>query len=163
LAAGAKHAVHHIAAELALGHRLDQVTREAVAEQGFKLDLERFTLQLLRALLGLPAQFLDLALHAGDLGLLFRDLGLQRVLSLEPCLVANGTEVLLDLLLHHEVHLTLGFLKLAFLAQHLGLDPLGFGKLRVVGGEHLLQFRTLRNAIGDLRAMVASHDVQAAP
>ncbi len=45
------------------------------------------------------------------------------------------------------VHLALGFLKLPFLAQHLGLDLLGFGKFRVVGGEHLLQVRKLPVAL----------------
>ena len=55
--------------------------------------LERFALQLLRALVGPATQFLDLALHAGDLGLLFGDLGLQRFLCLEPGLVANGASV----------------------------------------------------------------------
>src|SRR6185369_1009030 len=64
LAARGKDAVHHVAAELALRHRLDQVAVKAIPEQGFELYFERLTLQLLRTLIGLATEVFDLPLHA---------------------------------------------------------------------------------------------------
>ena len=49
----------------------------------------------------------------------------------------------LHLLLDGELDLALGVFELALLAQHIGLGLLGFGELRVVRGQHLLQFRKL--------------------
>jgi hypothetical protein len=128
--------------------RLDQVAREAAAELGFEFDLERFALQLLRALFGLAAQLLDLALHAGDLGFLFGDFGFERVFGLDPGLVVNGGEVLLHPLLHRELDLPFGIIDFALLAHDLGL--LGLGELRIFGDKDLLEIRKLPVALAKL-------------
>ena len=78
-----------------------------------------------------------------SLGLLFGDLGLERVFRLEPGLVADGGEILLHLLLDREFDLALGVFELTLFAQHIGLGLLGFGELRVVRGKHLLQIGKL--------------------
>ena len=49
----------------------------------------------------------------------------------------------LHLFLYGELDLALGVFELTLLAQHIGLGLLGFGELRVVRGQHLLQFRKL--------------------
>jgi hypothetical protein len=58
--------VRAAAAKFARRRRLDQVACETTAQRAFQLPLERF-LHLLRALLRLAAQLLDLALHPSDL------------------------------------------------------------------------------------------------
>ena len=94
-------------------------------------------------MVGFAAQILDLALHAGDLGLLFGDLRLERVFGFELGLVAHRNQVLLHLLLDREFDLALGDVEFTLLAEHLGLGLLSFGKLGVVRGEQVLQLGKL--------------------
>jgi hypothetical protein len=86
-------------------------------------------LQLLRTLLGLAPQIFDLPLHRGDLFLLLADPEGQGGFSLLFCLVANGTQFRLHLLLDGQVDLALGVVELALLLDQVGLGLLGFGQL----------------------------------
>jgi hypothetical protein len=107
----------------ALGHRLDQVTREAAAEQGFEFDFERFALQLLRALVSpsTPAW---------------------------PCRErSQGSPAPF---LYGQLDFAFGVFEFTLLAQHIGLGLLGLGKLRIVRGEHLLQIRKLAVALAEI-------------
>ena len=130
--------MQHVSAERALRNRLDQVAREAAAQNPLEFDLEYFALQLLAGLFGLAAQIVDLPLHARDLHFLFRDLGPESFLGVEPCLVADGDERILHLLLDREVDFAPRIVELALLAKHIRLGLLRRCELLAVGGENLL-------------------------
>ena len=103
--------------------------REARAQEGFELQFLHLALQLLRTLLGLALQLLDLLLHGEDRLLL--------LLYLQPqCLLGIGLGPRLDfgLLFPHalfngKVQLAPGFVQLPLLAHRLGLRLLGLLKL----------------------------------
>lgn len=98
-------------------------------------------------MVGLAPEFLDLTLHASELSLLFGDLGLEDILRLKPCPLTDGAEILLHLLLDRQLDLALCVVELTLLSQHIGLGLLGFGELRIVRGERLLQIRKLLVAL----------------
>jgi hypothetical protein len=79
-----------VAAEFALGHGFEDVTRKFLPQQGFEGELLDLALQLLRALFGLAPQIFDLALHRGDLFFLLADPQGQGGFGLVFRLVANG-------------------------------------------------------------------------
>ena len=62
----------------------------------------------------------------------------------------TARKVLLHLFLYGQLDLALGVFELTLLAQHIGLGLLGFGELRVVRGEHLLQVRKLPVALAQI-------------
>jgi hypothetical protein len=138
-----EHAMQHIAAEFAFRHRLNQVTREAGAQRLLELKLQGLALQLLRALLGLAFQVLDLALHGGHLLLLFEQAELEAFFGLLLGLVAHGGQRLLHLLFDGQVHLAASVVQLALLADQLGLGLLGFGQLAFALTQHALQVQEL--------------------
>lgn len=101
-------------------------------------------------------EFLDLPVHAGDLGFLLRDFRLEAVLGLQLGLVAHSGKCLLYLRLDRELDLALGIVELALLTEHVRLNFLGRSQLLVVSCEHLLQICqppvALAEFIGDRQA-----------
>ena len=93
------------------------------------MQLLRFALGLLRALLGFALQFFDLLLHCGDLLFLFDQgqlgLGFGILLRLDT----NVSDFRLDLGLDGEVHFAAGIVQLTFPADHFGLGLLRGGEL----------------------------------
>ena len=65
----------------------------------------------------------------------------KRFLGVEPCLVADGDERILHLLLDREVDFAPRIVELALLAQHIRLGLLRRCELLAVGGENLLHLR----------------------
>ena len=74
-------------------------------------------MQLLRPLFGLAPQVFDLALHRGDLFFLLPDPQGQGGFGLVLGLVANRSELGLDLFLDGQVHFALGVVELALLSD----------------------------------------------
>jgi hypothetical protein len=83
------HPVPDIATALAFRHRLDDIARKPRSKQSLKLQLQDLTLHLLRTLLRLTLEVLDLPLHRGNLLLLFQYPDLQPVLGFLFGLVAD--------------------------------------------------------------------------
>lgn len=77
LAGRTTYSLQDVAAECPDPHRLEGILRELLAQRCLDLQLERLPRNLLRALMSLAAQGFDLALHAGDLGLLSRTFALR--------------------------------------------------------------------------------------
>jgi hypothetical protein len=102
-----------------------------LAQQSFEGEFLNFPLQLLRALLGLSFQILDLPLHRGDLLLLFPDAQAERRLSLSLRLVANCGQLGLHLFLDGQVDLAPGVIEFAFLSYQVRLRLLRFSQLGV--------------------------------
>ncbi len=124
-------ALQHIAAELALGHRLDRVARKFRGEQGFELQFLNFSLKLLRALFGAPFQLFDLSLHRGD-GLVFlHHFEFQFFFGFFLGFVAFAAEIGLDALGDGQIQFALGVVQLALLADQFRLRLLGLGELGI--------------------------------
>jgi hypothetical protein len=132
-----------VAAELALGHRIEGVARKFLPQQRFEGELLDLALQLLRTLLGLASQILDLSLHGGDLLFLLADPQGQGGFGLLLGLIADGTKLRLHLLLDRQLHLALGVVELALLSDQVGLGLLGFGQLGVALPQHLVELGDL--------------------
>ena len=96
-------------------------------------------MQLLRALLGLPLQILDLALHRGDLFFFFAYSQAERRLGLLLGLVPDVGQLGLHSVLHGQVQLAFRVVEFALLANQVGLRLLCFGQLAVPLPEYFVQ------------------------
>jgi uncharacterized protein len=88
-------------------------------------------LQLLRALLGLAFEVLDLPLHRGYLLFLLPNPQVESCPGLLLCLVANGRQLSLHPVLDGQIDLAFGVVEVALLADKVGLSPLGVGQFGV--------------------------------
>jgi hypothetical protein len=131
--------VQDVATKIAFRHRLDDIPRKPGAEQCLQLQFQAFALRLLRSLLRLALEVLDLPLHRGNLLLLFHYLELQPVLGFLLGLVANHDQRCLNLAFDGQVHLALGIIAFPLLANELNLGLLGLAQLQVTLFEHLSQ------------------------
>ena len=115
LARGSHDTLHQVAAKLAFTDGLDQIERELLPQRCLELQLLHFALQLLRPLFQLALHFLELALRRGDRLLLLAHFQRQPLFRILLCLVADGGQLGLHLLLDGELHLALGVVELALL------------------------------------------------
>src|SRR5689334_17965163 len=109
--------MRNIASEYALWHLLDQIPRKAITKQGFKFNLLRLSLELLRTLLCFSTKIFDPTLHGYDLRLLLRDLGLEVIFGVDLGSLVDGGQLLLNTFFHGQFKFTRRGVEFALLAQ----------------------------------------------
>src|SRR5256886_13466887 len=124
VARGRVHVLQEVGAVHALGDGHDLVEREGVAQQRFEGELERFALELLRALL-------ELALEVGRFALRGLDLGLELRLD-APALLVEAPLVV-------DVAVLVRLLQLAQVAADLQLLAAEPGERAFLGAQRLVQ------------------------
>src|SRR5204863_6135895 len=129
VARGRVHVLQEVGAVHALGDGDDLVEREGVAQQRFEGELERFALELLRALL-------ELALEVGGFALRGLDLGLELRLD-APALLVEAPLVV-------DVAVLVRLLQLAQVAPELQLLAAEPGERAFLGAQRLVQGLALR-------------------
>ncbi|OIQ69920.1 hypothetical protein GALL_484720 [mine drainage metagenome] len=140
LTALANDPVQHVAAKFTLGHGFDGVEGELGAQQVFQFQFLHFALQLLRALLGLLFEFLDLLLHGGDGLVLLHHFEFQSFLRFAFGLAADFGQAVLHALFDGQFEFAPGVVEFALFLDQFGLRLLGFGQLFVARLEHFLKF-----------------------
>ena len=90
-----------------------------------------FALKLLGTLFGLAFEFVNRPLHAGNHLLFLGDPEFQSLLGLQLRFVADSPKRFLNPLFDGQLHLSLGIVEFALLANQFGLSVLGLSKLFV--------------------------------
>ena len=133
--------LQHIAAELTARYSRDGVVREAHAEERFELELLYFALQLLRALLRLAPQLLDLLLHRMDHLIFLRDLETKTVFGFLLRFLLNLHHTRADPFFDGEIELPHLLLQLALAPHNVRLRLLRLGELELARLQHLVELR----------------------